>query len=61
MTTAEPNGGRAEAAPHALVVEDDDLLSQAIALKLREDGFRLIPRSRRRRRSTCWSAAASTC
>jgi DNA-binding response OmpR family regulator len=39
MTSAEPVAGRAEAAPRVLVVEDDDLLSQAIALKLREDGL----------------------
>ncbi len=41
MANAESDDRRAEAAPRVLVVEDDDLLSQAIALKLQEDGLRV--------------------
>lgn len=40
MTNVESDDVGAASAPHVLVVEDDDLLSQAIALKLQEDGLR---------------------
>lgn len=41
MANVESDDRRVGAAPRVLVVEDDDLLSRAIALKLQEDGLRV--------------------